>query len=291
MQTQTDSAVPDTAAAPFSNELPRLAALPPVETIAARSTPPGRSEADAANSSIAARESDFLPVVRACVSRGLVPFGPVATPGPEAFGKALAAAAEAQAADFVVYHDEYFNLRYPGGDIPALYGVCSDVVIRAYRSVGIDLQRLVHEARVGSGDTSIDHRRTETLRRFFARHGANLPVTDFADDYEPGDVVTYERPQNRGAQAHIAIVSNQTGPSGRLMIVHNRGWGPQIEDALFVDTITGHYRMSGAPRLLTSWGNSKSHGAGLNSWSTLVRRAAIVRGSGRVQKPKTTPRL
>lgn len=75
------------------------------------------------------------------------------------------------------------------------------------------------------------------------------------------------------------------------MIVHNRGWGPQIEDALFVDHITGHYRMNGAPRLLTSWGNSKSHGPGLNSWSTLVRRAAIVRGSGRAPKAKAAPRL
>lgn len=163
----------------------------------------------------------------------------------DSFGAALADAAEAQLRDLVIYDDEYRTIKYPGGDVAPLYGVCSDVVVRAYRALGIDLQARVHKARVGSSDTSIAHRRTETLRRYFKRVGASLPVTDFAEDYLPGDIVTYDRPQNRGAQDHIAIVSNMRGPSGRLMIVHNRGYGPQIEDALFVDPITGHYRFNG----------------------------------------------
>ena len=88
---------------------------------------------------------------------------------------------------------------------------------------------------------------SEVLRRFFARQGESLPITAFAEDYLPGDIVTYYRPQNRRNRSHIAIVSAMVAPSGRPMIVHNRGWGPQIEDALFVDQITGHYRYNGPP--------------------------------------------
>ncbi len=179
---------------------------------------------------------------------------------PAAFGLRLAAAARAQLDDFVIYNDKYRNISYPMGDVPSLFGVCTDVVVRAYRALGLDLQALVHEARVGSGDTNIDHRRTEVLRRFFAARGAALPVTDFSEDYRPGDIVTYYRPQNRGSRSHIAIVSDVIAPSGRPMIIHNRGWGPQMEDALFVDRITGHYRYQGPdhPPAVTSAGNSAS---------------------------------
>ncbi|MEZ5898809.1 MAG: DUF1287 domain-containing protein [Hyphomicrobiaceae bacterium] len=161
------------------------------------------------------------------------------------FGRALAAAALRQTSDFVVYTDKYRKLAYPMGDVPALFGVCTDVVIRAYRTLGIDLQALIHASRIGSADTSIAHRRTFTLRRYFASRGASAPITDFAEDYLPGDIVTYDRPQNSGSRDHIAIVSDVIAPSGRPMIVHNRGWGPQLEDALFVDRITGHYRYRG----------------------------------------------
>lgn len=168
-----------------------------------------------------------------------------ATPSPDDFGRALAAAALRQTTEFVVYTDAYRKLAYPMGDVPALFGVCTDVVIRAYRALGIDLQELVHGARIGSADTSIAHRRTFTLRRYFASRGASVPITDFAEDYLPGDIVTYDRPQNSGSRDHIAIVTDIPAPSGRPMIVHNRGWGPQLEDALFVDRITGHYRYRG----------------------------------------------
>ena len=127
-----------------------------------------------------------------------------------------------------------------------MFGVCTDVIIRAYRSVGVDLQALVYRSRIGRGDPSIDHRRTHVLRRFFAANGQSFPPSDVADDYLPGDIVSYHRPQNSGSQSHIAIVSNIIGVSGRPLIVHNRGWGPQIEDALFVDRITGHYRYLGS---------------------------------------------
>jgi len=163
----------------------------------------------------------------------------------EAFGLRLAQAAEAQVGAFVIYNDAYRRIRYPMGDVPSLFGVCTDVIVRAYRALGLDLQALVHEARSGRGDPSIDHRRAEVLRKFFATRGESVPVTSFAEDYQPGDIVTYHRPQNRGTQAHIAMVSSVVAPSGRLMIVHNRGRGPQLEDALFVDEITGHFRYRG----------------------------------------------
>ena len=164
---------------------------------------------------------------------------------PAEFGNMLAAAAKAQTKDFVIYNATYKRIAYPMGDIPSLYGSCSDVIIRAYRSLGIDLQVLVQRARVGSGDPNIDHRRTETLRAFFSRHGEIIPVSNFPEDYKPGDIVTYYRPFSRVSRAHIAIVSDEIGPSGRPLIIHNRGWGPQLEDALFVDRVTGHYRFSG----------------------------------------------
>lgn len=169
---------------------------------------------------------------------------------PEAFGLRLAEAAEAQAREaqarnVVIYDDTYRSIAYPMGDVHSMFGVCTDVVVRAYRALGLDLQALVHRSRSGRGDRSIDHRRTEVLRRFFATQGESLPVSPFAEEYRPGDIVTYYRPQNRGSRSHIAVVSSVIAPSGRPMIVHNRGWGPQLEDALFVDRITGHYRYRG----------------------------------------------
>jgi uncharacterized protein len=162
------------------------------------------------------------------------------------FGLLLAAAARAQTREVGIYTARYQRIAYPMGDVAPLHGACTDVVIRAYRALGIDLQELVHRSRVGTGDANIDHRRTETLRRFFARYGQSVPVTDFPEDYRPGDIVTYYRPFSRVSRSHIAIVSDVLAPAGRPMIVHNRGWGPQLEDALFVDRITGHYRFTGS---------------------------------------------
>jgi len=163
----------------------------------------------------------------------------------EGFGLALSRAALAQLSDLVIYNPRYVRIAYPMGDVSPLFGVCTDVVVRAYRALGIDLQALIQQTRSGTGDRNIDHRRVEVVRRFLVRHAEVLPVTDLAEDYAPGDIVTYYRPQNRTTTAHIAIVTDQLAASGRPMVVHNRGWGPQLEDALFVDKITGHFRFSG----------------------------------------------
>jgi uncharacterized protein YijF (DUF1287 family) len=212
-----------------AGDIERTALLVPPDTIETREAD---EDADPAPRGICA--IDLSPRSTAVLSSAEKPFG-----------LRLAQAAETQVGSFVVYNDAYRTISYPKGDVPGFFGVCSDVVVRAYRALGLDLQELVHQARAGRGDASIDHRRVETLRRFLAQRGETLPVTSFAEDYRPGDIVTYHRPQNRGTQAHIAIVSSVLAPSGRPMIVHNRGWGPQLEDALFVDEITGHYRYAG----------------------------------------------
>ena len=164
---------------------------------------------------------------------------------PAAVGAAIAQAAFEQTKDFVVYSATYRRISYPMGDLSSLYGACSDVIIRAYRTIGLDLQELVQRARAVRSDSNIDHRRTETLRKFFAQYGESLTPSAFPEDYQPGDIVTYYRPFSRVSRAHRAIVSDVRAPTGRFMIVHNRGWGPQLEDALFVDKLTGHYRFDG----------------------------------------------
>ena len=92
------------------------------------------------------------------------------------------------------------------------------------------------------------------MRRFFQKHATSLPITAFPEDYKPGDIVTYHRPFSRVSTSHIAIVTDVLAPTGRPMIVHNRGYGAQIEDALFVDRITGHYRYMGGPLSAPSTG-------------------------------------
>lgn len=174
-----------------------------------------------------------------------VPSYPDAVPNtPAAFGLALAASARTQLDDFVIYNPRYAALAYPRGDTQPLYGVCTDVVVRAYRAFGIDFQELIHTSRLGRGDPSIDHRRVEIVRKFLERYGTSFEISEFPEDFLPGDIVTYQRPHGRVSQHHIAIVSDRLAPSDRPMIVHNRGWGPQLEDALFADRITGHYRFS-----------------------------------------------
>jgi uncharacterized protein YijF (DUF1287 family) len=209
-------------------------------------------------------------------------------PPPAEFGAKLAATALEQTNHFVIYSATYKRISYPLGDIPSLYGSCSDVVIRAYRALGLDLQELVQRAGAGSGDTNIDHRRTETLRLFFARHGDVIPPSNFAEDYKAGDIVTYYRPFSRVSRAHIAIVADVIGPSGRPMIVHNRGWGPQLEDALFVDRITGHYRFNDASSLMA--GRRRIENPGVASAprplsGALVKPVSITLG----RRAETTP--
>ena len=170
---------------------------------------------------------------------------PVASKRPDAnaaFGLNLVWAARWQTWVPAIYYPGYWQIPYPGGDVPWYIGVCTDVLVRAYRSLGVDLQREVHQAGVGSGDSSIDHRRVEVLRTFFARKGTSLPVTRNADDYLAGDIVTYYVPTGNSSTTHIAIVSDRKATGGAPLIIHNRGYGVQEENRLFAEKITGHYR-------------------------------------------------
>ena len=178
-----------------------------------------------------------------------------ASSGSPFLDKFVAAAIE-RTTQKVRYDPAYIVIPYPGGDVPAEIGVCTDEVIRSYRKVGVDLQREVHEdmARnfrlypkkwgLPKPDTNIDHRRVPNLMVFFERKGAGLPVTAAAGDYRPGDIVTWDL---GGGLTHIGIVVNVASDAdkNRPLIVHNIGAGPQLEDVLFNWKITGHYRYLG----------------------------------------------
>ncbi len=165
------------------------------------------------------------------------------------FGKRLVAAARDQLSFLVIYDPSYRKLDYPMGDVPSYIGVCTDVVVRAYRQLGIDLQPLVHRSGLGSGDRNIDHRRVNVLGRFFKRYGKSLPISDDGKDYKPGDLVTYHVPDGRYSKTHIAIVSDRTSPDGVPLVIHNRGYGVREEDWLFGSRITGHFRYRREPNI------------------------------------------
>jgi uncharacterized protein YijF (DUF1287 family) len=171
------------------------------------------------------------------------------------FTRLLVAAAIERTHHAVHYVSSYVRIPYPGGDVPADTGVCTDEIIRSYRAVGVDLQKEVHEDMAYNfaaypnrwhrtkPDANIDHRRVPNLMVFFQRKGESLPITDHAEDYVPGDLVTWDL--GRGVP-HIGIVIDQKSlSSGRYEIVHNIGEGPKMEDVLFSWTITGHYRYYG----------------------------------------------
>jgi len=152
----------------------------------------------------------------------------------------------------VTYDPSYFSIDYPNGDIPSDKGVCTDVIIRAYRKIGIDLQKEVHEDMkahfssypkiwgLSATDKNIDHRRVPNLMTFFERNGTEKPISDKAVDYEPGDIVCWNL---GGATTHIGIVVDRKSRDGqRNLIVHNIGAGQVLEDCLFDHTIIGHYR-------------------------------------------------
>lgn len=167
------------------------------------------------------------------------------------FATRLVAAARRQKWVPVIYNPSYRKLDYPMGDVPWYFGVCTDVVVRAYRKLGIDLQQLVHQARVGSGDRNIDHRRVNVLRKFFASRGRRLKVSKNPSDYRPGDIVTYHVPDGRFSKTHIAIVSDAKSWGGVPLVIHNRGFGVSEENWLFAAKITGHYRYKRAPHIAT----------------------------------------
>ena len=152
----------------------------------------------------------------------------------------------------VTYEPAYVVIPYPNGDVPANTGVCTDVIIRAYRKLGIDLQKEVHEDMKANfskypqqwglkqPDKNIDHRRVPNLMTFFSRHGKTIPITNNPQDYLPGDIVCW----NLGSGlTHIGIVVNRKSSDGkRYKIVHNIGAGQKEEDMLFSYKIIGHYQ-------------------------------------------------
>ena len=177
----------------------------------------------------------------------------------EEFLRKLVAAANERTHHSVRYNPAYVRIPYPDGDVSPDTGVCTDEVIRSYRAVRVDLQKEVHEDMaanysaytrkwhwfLGRPDANIDHRRVPNLMVFFHKHGETLPITSYARDYQPGDLVTWDL----GGGCLISVSSCLSkGARDRYMIVHNIGQGPRMEDVLFHWKITGHYRYYGPSR-------------------------------------------
>jgi len=166
--------------------------------------------------------------------------------------KKLIDAAVAQVGVTTGYNPSYVSLDYPGGDVPKETGVCTDVLVRAFRAVGIDLQKEIHEDMsrawadypkrwgLSRPDANIDHRRVPNLMTYLDRKGKSVPITSTAEDYRPGDLVTWDL---GGGVDHIGIVTDMALTSdGQSLIVHNIGAGTRVENVLFNWKITGHYR-------------------------------------------------
>lgn len=176
----------------------------------------------------------------------------IATQAQQEFSGQLADSAVTLAKDKVTYDPAYFSMGYPNGDVPENKGVCTDVVIRAYRKLGIDLQKEVHEDMVLNFDVypkiwglqrtdkNIDHRRVPNLMTFFERFGTTLPMTKKAEDYIAGDIVCWSL---GGGLTHIGLVTKLKNSQGtRPLIIHNIGSGQVLQDCLFEYKIIGHYR-------------------------------------------------
>lgn len=171
--------------------------------------------------------------------------------GQLSFGQQLADSAYTLTHQHVTYDPSYFSIDYPNGDVPAGKGVCTDVVIRAYRKFGIDLQQLVHEDMrdhfgeypsnwgLNKPDPNIDHRRVPNLMTWFERHGQVKNNSTMASDYQPGDIVCWDL---GGGITHIGIISNLRNPQNtNYLVIHNIGSGQVAEDMLFDFKIIGHY--------------------------------------------------
>lgn len=172
----------------------------------------------------------------------------------DTFENDFVAAATERTQHSVTYDGTYHSINYPNGDVPSDRGVCTDVIIRSYRGIGVDLQQLVHEDMqknfnqypskriwgLSKTDSNIDHRRVPNLQAFFKRHGEELIVSSDQNMYTPGDLVTWMLPGNL---PHIGIVSDKINSrTGDPLIIHNIGAGPKLNDILFKYKITGHYK-------------------------------------------------
>ena len=170
------------------------------------------------------------------------------------FSEKLVLAAVERTTHLVRYDGAYVSIGYPNGDVPDDVGVCTDVIIRTYRTLDIDLQKRIHEDMKASfkdypsnriwgmnkPDSNIDHRRVPNLQKYFERQGSSLPISNQPKDYKPADLVTWMLPGNL---PHIGIVIDKIDQvSNNPIIVHNIGAGPEASDMLFSYKITGHYR-------------------------------------------------
>jgi len=225
------------------------------------------------------------------------------------FNQKLSNAALSRLRSKVTYDGSYVKIAYPGGDVSPHIGVCTDVVIRSYRKLGIDLQEQVHRDMsaafntypnprkwgLSKPDTNIDHRRVYNLRKFFQRRGAALPITHNPRNYKAGDVVSWMVGPDL---PHIGVMVNKPSKAdpNRLMVVHNIAHGPQLEDILFAFPITGHYRytpahMGNIPSgIYTQKNRSSNRGM---SYEQLVQAANIL-GTNTAQtqaRPKQTAPL
>jgi uncharacterized protein YijF (DUF1287 family) len=191
-----------------------------------------------------------MPFTRLAIAALMLASGTASATGFD--GGTIARAAAQQVGVTVAYDPGYTNIDYPNGDVPRSRGVCTDVVIRAFRAVGIDLQQQVHEDMsrnfaayphrwgLSKPDANIDHRRVPNLRTWFERQHRSLPVTKNAADYRAGDVVSWKL--SNGLD-HVGVVSSARSPGrDRPMVVHNIGYGTREEDVLFAWALTGHYR-------------------------------------------------
>ena len=174
-------------------------------------------------------------------------------------GKKLAAAALERTYSKVTYSSRYEKISYPMGDVPKNRGVCSDVVIRSYRALGVDLQQLIHEDMVANfdaypkiwglskPDTNIDHRRVPNIRRFLKLHGTSMETSSDPNNFIAGDIVAFNLAAGRANTPHIGIVSAKKSAAGTPLIIHNIGSGPKLENILFTYKMTGHYRYHPKP--------------------------------------------
>ncbi len=194
----------------------------------------------------------FLFLSIACAEKKTTQIPTVSAPKDSlTFALKLSQAALSLTEALVTYDGTYFTIPYPNGDVPADKGVCTDVIIRAYRKLGIDLQQRVHDDMAANfalypqkwglkkTDTNIDHRRVPNLMTFFSRHGEVKKLSQNPQDFQPGDIVTWNL---TGNLTHIGLIVNfLSEDKKRYLVVHNIGNGQELADCLFQYEMTGHY--------------------------------------------------
>lgn len=172
--------------------------------------------------------------------------------GQRAEAMKVVTAARSQIGVTTTYDPAYTRLAYPMGDVVQSKGVCTDVVVRAYRKANVDFQALVHQDMKANfskypklwglkkTDTNIDHRRVPNLEVFFKRQGKTVALANTGENFKPGDIVSWRLDNGL---AHVGVVSDKKSAFGlRPLVIHNIGQGTQEEDVLFSWRIVGHYR-------------------------------------------------